>query len=359
MKCCVLLLLAATGILPLSAQEAEAGFELRSTLSGIGAFSNVLEAPPRNGSPFVAGVRAVFYPTWKINSRWAVTGAIQTYSRPYFLEQFSTQGYGVRADILQAHLSYTRFWNKNAVVIRAGQLSSAFGSFLLRYDDAANPLIGLPQAYGYYYKGVTTLGLVGAQIDLTLNKLDIRTQFTNSSPANRRGIFDSDQYGSWTAGGGYTIRQGLRIGGSFNRGPYLHRRHRFYFPGEAAPKSLPAVAYAADLQFGHGAWTVNAEWQRFFMPYRAIPDFVQHIGYAEVRRVLHPRWYVAVRPGYLRATAFPGDNTVEFTVGFRPNRYQLVKTGYTAFRNSRNAGGSDTFAVQLVTSLDPISLARD
>lgn len=346
-------------LFPLFAQEAEAGFELRSTLSGIGAFSNVPETAPRSGSPYIAGVRAILYPTWKISSRWAFTGAIQAYTRPYFFEQFNTQGYGARADILQAHLSYSRFWEKNSLVVRAGQLSSAFGSFLLRYDDAANPLIGLPQAYGYYYKGVTTLGLVGAQVDLTLDRLDLRAQFTNSSPSNRRSIFDSDQYGSWTAGGGYTIRQGFRVGGSVNRGPYLHRQHRFFRKGEATPKSLPEVAYGADLQFGQGAWNVNAEWQRFLMAYRIVPNSIQRIGYVEVRRVLHPRWYIAIRPGYHRATSFAGDNTVEITAGFRPNRFQIIKAGYTAFRNSRNPTGSDTFAVQLVTTLDPISIATN
>ena len=45
-------------------------------------------------------------------------------------------------------------------------LSSAFGSFLLRYDDAANPLIDMPQAYGYYGAGVTDYGLAAAQVDV-------------------------------------------------------------------------------------------------------------------------------------------------------------------------------------------------
>jgi len=355
MKYLLLILLTA----PLFSQEAEAGFELRSTLSGIGAYSNIPETAPRKGSPYVGGFRAIVYPTWKINSNWAVTGAIQAYSRPYFYEQFNTQGYGFRGDILQAHLSYSRFWNKNSLVFRAGQLSSAFGSFLLRYDDAANPLIGLPQAYGYYYKGVTTLGLLGAQVDVTIDRADLRAQLTNSSPSNRRNIFDSDQYGSWTLGGGYTISQGFRMGASFNRGPYLHRQHRFFRKGEAPPNTLPAVNYGFDVQYGHGPWNVYGEWQRFFMPYKVVPDFIQHIGYAEVRRVLHPRWYVAVRPGYLRATSFAGDNTIEIVAGFRPNRFQLIKAGYTAFRNSRNPTGSDTFAVQLVTTMVPISIAAN
>jgi hypothetical protein len=95
------------------------------------------------------------------------------------------------------------------------------------------------------------------------------------------------------------------------------------------------------------------------MPYKIVPNSIQRIGYAEVRWVVHPRWYVAIRPGYLRATSFAGDNTLEIAAGFRPNRFQLIKAGYTAFRNSRNPTGTNTFAVQLVTTLDPISIATN
>ena len=55
-------------------------------------------------------------------------------------------------------------------------------------------------AYGYYYQPVTFLGLVGAQVDATAGKLDARAQFVNSSPANRRTIFESDQRGNWAGG---------------------------------------------------------------------------------------------------------------------------------------------------------------
>lgn len=135
----IFLLVTVSGILP--AQEAEAGFELRSTISAMGAFSNVPETAPRKGEPYVAGVRGMFYPTFKINSHWAFVGAVQVNSRPYFFEEFNTQGNGIRADILQAHLSYSRLWNNKSMVVRIGQLSSAFGSFLLRYDDAVNPVV--------------------------------------------------------------------------------------------------------------------------------------------------------------------------------------------------------------------------
>jgi len=76
----------------LIAQEANAGFDLRATLSGQFAASNILTEAPRSGSPATAGFRSVFYPTWKLGEHWSVTGAVQFYSRPYFFKSFSTQG---------------------------------------------------------------------------------------------------------------------------------------------------------------------------------------------------------------------------------------------------------------------------
>jgi hypothetical protein len=340
------------------AQEATSGFELRATVSTEAAYTHQLDAVDEG--PLTGGFRAMLYPTWKLNDHWAVSAAIQTQSTPYFFEDFSTKRYGVKADVLQANLSYSRFWNGGSVVVRFGELSTAFGSFLLRYDDAVNPLIDMPMAYGYYYKAVSDLGLAGSQVDVNLGKLDARAQFVNSSPANRRSIFDRDQYGNWAGGLGYTIRQGFRVGVSSYRGPYLDRKYAFYFPGEARPRDLPATAYGVDVQWGRGPWNVYGEWQRFQMDYRAIPTFREHTGYAEGRWVLSPRWYVATRAGYLRANAFAGRQAYEFVGGFRPNRYQLAKVGYEIIQCPSVRGTlGNTFAVQLVTTFRAISIARD
>ena len=182
-------------------QEADSGFELRTTLSAVSSYSQELSEPPRNGSEVIGGFRAILYPTWKLNSHWTISGAVQVQSRPYFKEDFETQGNGVQGDLLQLNLGYARFWeHTRSVVVRVGQLSSAFGAFLQRYDSAENPLIGVPSAYGYYYKPVTFLALVAAQVDVTAGKLDARAQFVNSSPANRRNIFENDQYGNRAGG---------------------------------------------------------------------------------------------------------------------------------------------------------------
>jgi hypothetical protein len=311
----------------LRAQEAQSGFSLSGTVSELTAYSHQLSEPPRDGSPLTAGFRAVLYPTWKLSEHWTVTAAVQAYSRPYFYEQFSTQGYGVETNVLQANLGYSQFWNGGSMVVRVGELSSAFGSFLLRYDDAVNPLIDKPMSYGYYYQGVSDLGLAGAQVDVTLHKFDMRAQFTNSSPANRRSIFDDGQFGDWAGGIGYTITQGLRVGASTYRGPYLDYEYPYYFPGEADPHVLPATAVGV-------------------------------VGYIEARRTLHPRWYAATRIGTQRPAGYPGYQSYEFAVAYRPARFELVKLSYEVLEGSGYRGTlGNTLAMQFVTTFGPLSLA--
>jgi hypothetical protein len=341
------------------AQEASSGVELSATVSVLSAYSHQLSADPRDGAPFMGGIRAVLYPTWKLSEHWAVSAAVQVYSRPYFYDQFTTQGYGLKTDILQANLSYSRIWNDRSIVVRVGQLSSAFGSFLLRYDDAVNPLIDMPISYGYYYEGVSTLGLAGAQVDVTQGKLDARAQFVNSSAINPRAIYARDQYGNWAGGAGYTIKQGFRVGMSAYRGPYLDRAFPYYFPGEAKPRDLPATAVGVDAEWGWGHWNLNGEWQRFHLDYHAIPTYIEQVGYVEVRRILHPRWYVATRLGYETANAEPGHGVYEFAVGYRPSRFELVKLGYQIQRGPAIPGTlGNTLAVQLVTTVGPVSMSR-
>jgi len=342
-----------------SAQEADSGFELRTTVSQAVSESPQLQAEPGD-VPVSGGFRAVLYPTWKWSRHWTVSGAVQTYSEPYFYSEFSAGGHRVKTDILQANLSYSQFWKNASLVVRLGQIPTAFGSFPLRYDDAQNPLIDLPMAYGYYGSSVSMVGLTGAQVDVTLGKADLRAQFVNSSPANPRTVFDRDQYGNWAGGVGYTIRQGFRVGISAYRGPYLDRHFAYYFPGEAPPRDLPATAYGLDVQWARGHWNVSGEWQHFQMTYRKIPTFNEHTGYAEARLVLSPRWYAATRAGYIRTGPFPGREAYEFVAGFRPNRIQLVKVGYEIQRGPAIQGlQANTLSLQLVTAFRAISIARD
>ena len=341
----------------LLAQEASSGVDLSATISAQAVYDRQLTESPRDGAPVDAGFRAMLYPTGKLGGNWSFSGAVQVNSRPYFPEDASSQGYGVSARILQANIGYSKVWKGGSVVVRAGQLSTAFGSFLLRYDDAVNPLLTMPMTYGYYSAGVTTAGLAGAQIDATLGKWDGRAQLVNSSPANPRSVFAKDQYGNWAGGLGYTLRQGFRIGISSYRGPYLDRQSRFFLPGESSPKDLPATAVGTDAQWAGGHWNLYGEWQRFELNYHVIPTFRRDGGYFEAKRVLHPRWYAAARADYLHGSHQSGGETYEASVGYRPNVHQLIKIGYSVIRERNNGDVYRTFGMQIVTMLHPLSLA--
>jgi hypothetical protein len=336
----------------LSAQEATSGFDLRATLSGQAVASTLSTEDPRSGSVGTAGFRSVFYPTWKIDEHWAVTGAWQLYTRPYFYDSLSTTGYGANGDLLQATLNYSRVSGKGSVLIRAGQLSTAFGSFPLRYDDATNVLVDSPLEYGYYYAPVSTLGLAGVQMDATRGKWDARAQFANSSPANPKSLFASGQYGNWAGGAGYTVRQGFRVGVSGSRGPYLDPEREEYLPGELNPSQLPAHALGLDIEWARGHWNLQGELQRFVLPYTVIPTFHEQAGYAEVKRTLSPRWYVAARGGYTDAGERGSVQSIEAMTGLRPDSFQLIKIDYEFEHRSMGEYTTDnTFAVQFVTTL--------
>jgi hypothetical protein len=337
--------------LSLSAQEASSGFDLRATLTGQAVASNELTSAPRSGSPMIAGERSVVYPTWKINDHWFITGAVQLATRPYFYSDLSTEGYGAKGVILQSSLNYSRVSRKGSILVRAGELSTAFGSFMLHYDDADNALVDLPIAYGYYYAPVSFLPVAGAQIDVSKGKWDARAQFANSSPTNPRSIFAHDQYGNWAGGAGYTIRQGFRLGASAYRGPYLDRQFRYFFPGESNPSKLSASALGLDVSWAHGHTTAQGEFQKFVMPYHAIPTFRESAGYGEIKQALGPRWYIAARSGFSSANASGNEQTLETAVGFRPDRLQLIKIGYEYDHYSTGAQKNDNvLGIQFITS---------
>jgi hypothetical protein len=332
-------------------QETGSGVELRATATAQVMGSSQLADPPRSGAPIASGAHVVVYPTVKFNDHWFLTGAMQLVTHPYYYSEVTTRGYGANGSVLQLTLNHSRVWRNGSVLLRAGAMSTAFGSFLLRYDDADNPLVDLPVGYGYYYAPVSILPVAGAQVDATRGKLDGRIQFANSSPANPRSPLARDQYGNWAGGFGYTMRQGFRVGVSGYRGPYLDRSYPYFFPGEANPSKLPAHALGVDANWAHGHTTAFGELQKFVMPYKAIPTFRESTGYAEVRQVLDPRWFVAGRYGLQNNNVSARMQSFETSAGFRPNRFQLLKIGYELEHYSSSSQRDiNIVGIQFITS---------
>ena len=83
MKLRLSMLLGAIG--GMRAQEASSGFDLRTTVTAQGVYSPELTETPRSGSQFLGGARVLLYPTWKLNSHWTVTAALQAYTHPFFI----------------------------------------------------------------------------------------------------------------------------------------------------------------------------------------------------------------------------------------------------------------------------------
>jgi len=353
-----LLLLLGAG-LRLMSQEAPRGIDLRATLTMESVASNELSEKPRSGSAMILATRSVLYPTIKFSENWFVTGAVQLATRPYFYEDLSTTGYGAKGSLLQAALNYSRVSDRGSLVVRAGEMPTAFGSFVLRYDETNNPLVDVPPAYGYYYAPVSFLGVAGAQVDGARGKFDGRVQFANSSPANPRSLTAKDQYGNWAGGAGYTIRQGFRIGASGYRGPYLDRHYAYFYPGEANPSKLPAHGLGMDANWSHGHTWVFLELQKFVMRYALIPNFRESAAYGELRQDISPRWFAAARYGFSSNSVSSKQHTIETGIGFRPNRYQLIKIAY---EEQRYGDGDDTpnhtLGIQLVTSLHRTVVSR-
>lgn len=334
------------------AQEASSGINIRANVSAQLVASNKPTQNPRDGSPVVLGSRTTIYPTIKLSDRWFAAGAMQIASRPYFYQDLSTPGFGAKGNLLQATLNYSRVSNSRSLLARAGEMPSAFGAFLLRYDDTENPLVDVPPAYGYYYVPISFQAVAGAQVDATAGKFDGRIQFANSSPANPRSIFSHDQYGNWAGGGGFTIRQGLRVGVSGYRGPYLDRHYAYYFPGEAAPSKLRAHGIGVDAGWERSHTRVYIEGQKFVMPYSLFPNFRESTAYGEVRQVLTPRWFIAGRFGYTSSNVSGKLYSIETGGAFRPNRLQLVKFAYEEqLPVSGFTSSNHTLGIQFITTL--------
>jgi len=358
--------------LPAMAQEADYGFTLPATLSAGGMYSHAWQQATPTAGPLEPGFQLMLYPSIKLGKHWYAYGAVDLNLSPYYPFQDDSATNRFKVYIVQGFLAYNRTKGNKSLTVKAGQLSTAFGSFPLRYDDAQNPLLGAPATYGapaYGFFPVTLYGLPGMEVDTSFGPLDARLQLTNSSIANPKNLLQNGQSLNWTAGAGYTVRHGLRVGMSLNHGPYL-QVGRFLLPSENSSQ-WPFTAVGVDGQWARGRFSISGEWQRFYYLYpRYIMSPVLKYGYVEPKIVLNPRLYLACRVGYEWFSDFqtinmaapaeltPNRQATEVALGYRINRAQLLKVGYewphqNGVLNSQN----NIFGVQLVTSIDAISKA--
>ena len=369
---------------PLRAQDAQYGVAVPVTISG--GFLDTQRArfdDPSAPRDFV-GFRLLATPEVKLGAHWFGYGALQVRSTPYFYQDAYDSRRTVDFDVLQCLVGYSRTWNRTSILAKAGKLASAFGSFPLRYDDMVNPLLDQPLPYNYllYQPGqssgpnygltpVTIYGLPATELDLTWSHLDTRFQFTTSNPYNPRDFFQSGQHPQWTAGAGYTIRQGFRVGVSAYRGPWLVGSVSSLLPAGVSASNFPSSALGFDVQWAHGRWSAAGEWDRFVFDFPGLSNApTLTFGYVEAKIIIHPRWYAAARLNYQTdnhaifggvespTTVFPNRQYYEAAIGFRPDHFQLLKVGYEwTYIQNGGTNHDNVFGVQFVSTFNGLSHA--
>ena len=366
---------------PAEAQDSNFGFSLPVTLSGGAMYTGRVQLADPGSAPVTGGLQMMLYPTVTLGPHWFAYAAEQFRLAPYYYYDAYYPDHEWYVQTLQAFVGYQIRTEKATVVIKAGRLSSAFGAFPLHYDDADNALLDQPlsyiqtltlrndqlpcgvkdllwQNYGYVSnlcggpgggnEGLTPVSLYGLpaiQAEVSTHKLDGRIQVASGSPSNPLSISHAPQYAQWVLGGGYTIRQGLRVGISGFRGPHLSPDVAPVLGAGTSVRMFPASGLGLEAQWARGHWSASGEWQRFQYD---LPGFTQAPSvistYAEAKRTLTPRLYLAGRAGWLKpggAADTTGASTNQFSPsiasyelagGWWLNRHQLLKASYEWLR---------------------------
>jgi hypothetical protein len=405
------------GALALSAQSQDSspsnsgstnyGFSLPVTLSAGAMYTGRLQFEDPGNSPVTGGFQAMLYPTVTLGPHWFAYAAEEIRLSPYLYYDAYDPDHEWYIQTIQAFLGYQIRGEKTTVVFKAGRLSSAFGAFPPHYDDADNVVLDQPLSYiqtlalrndqlpcgvadllqqhvgyvsnlcggqpggGLGLTPVTLYGLPGIQAEVSSHRLDGRIQVTSGSPSTPLSLSHTPEYAQWVLGGGYTIRQGLRVGVSGFRGPYLAPEIAPLLPMGTLVRSFPASGLGLEMQWARGHWSASGEWQRFQYD---LPGFTQAPSvistYGEAKRMLAPRLYLAGRVGWLKpggAQDTSGASTSQFSPwvasyelggGWWLNRHQLLKASYEWLRIENLTGTkTDVLGVQFVTTFHALDQA--
>jgi hypothetical protein len=383
------------------------GFSLPVTVSGSAMDTGRIHFEDPGDSPITGGLRIMLYPTIRLGPHWFFYAAEEFRFAPYFYYDTYEPDHEWYITTQQAFVGYQIRGEKTSVVFKAGNLASAFGAFPLHYDDADNALLDQPLSYVQYLglrndqlpcgvadllgqnpftvqnhcggppgadEGMTPVslyGMPGIQAEVSSHRLDGRIQVTSGSPSSPLSLSHAPQYAQWVAGGGYTIRQGLRVGISGFRGPFITPDVSGWLPVGTSARTFPASGLGLEAQWALGHWSASGEWQRFQYDYPGFPQAPSVVfTYGEAKRMLTPRLYLAGRIGWLKpggATDSSGASTNQFSPsiasyelagGWWLNRHQLLKASYE-WLNVQNFPGAQNniVGVQFVTTLHAVDQA--
>lgn len=390
------------------AEEPSLAISLPSTITANGLYTNAKQVDEGLETAASGGFRAVASPTLQLGRHWFVYSTVEVSSASFFNgKQYDFDGLA-QFRSRQAFVGYSSRIGQVSMLLKAGQLDSAFGLAPVEYDDAKMPLLAPPRPYttqinlrpdqipcgtvdllsqrtgsdialhcggsGSEAYGLTPVGLYGlpaVELELSGHRVDMRVQITNSSPTNPQGLLSGSQSAQLTVGAGYTFRTGLHVGFSQYAGPYLDSNLQSAL-GHVNLAQFHASGTGFDGSWARGPWSIESEWQRFHFD---VPGFATspsvYATYAQIKRIVTPRFFAAARcsleefsqvtdGAYLSTKAFqPGEQSCEISGGFHASRAELVKAGVLVGNSGVNAETYPqvlhTFEIQLVTDISSIS----
>jgi hypothetical protein len=182
-----------------------------------------------------------------------------------------------------------RYIPSTLAVIDVGKFPSPVGAFANRRLSTTNPLIGSPDGYAVSYPW-------GVEVSGTASRFDYRAALV-SLPVTHEGYVPAPSPSLRPAlGGGYTPIPQVRVGASLTWGPYLNSDLGASLPAGADWKSYTQRVVGIDSRVSIGYFEFRGELglSRYDVPNQTDP--VTGIAYyAEVKRTLSPRFFVAAR----------------------------------------------------------------
>jgi hypothetical protein len=138
--------------LPVRAQEADAGITVPVTITGWALYSHRMQGDDPAAGVMAGAFHAAFFFQPQIEHTLVCLSVHSAASKPFYYYDAFAADRLVKLKVARAFVGYTRSYKSATIVIKAGQLASAFGSFPLRYDDTENPLLDQPTSHSTYLK---------------------------------------------------------------------------------------------------------------------------------------------------------------------------------------------------------------
>jgi len=182
-----------------------------------------------------------------------------------------------------------RYQRSHALVLEVGKLPSPVGIFAGRRFSTHNPLIGTPDGYPTTYPW-------GVQLSGALGRVDYRGALVSLPVSNEKYLPHPGPAARLALGAGIAPLVGLRLGGSFTRGPYLNGDLAPLLPAGRGWRDYAQQIVAFDGRFSRGYLELIGElsFSKYDVPNHSDP-VPGTAYYVEAIYTWTPRLFTALR----------------------------------------------------------------